>query len=235
LGDHTLALTRKRAFPNALIFAFSWANILYHFCRDVQTLQELAEELLALSTEYGAQMWIGAATIYRGWSLVEHGSLEEGLAEMRQGLATFRTTGANAFHPYYLAMLAEAYGKAGQIQEGLVVLDESLACVEKTGERFYEAEIYRLKGELMLAQGADEAEVEDQYRRAIEVARGKQAKSLELRAVMSLSRLGQKQGRREQARQMLEEIYGWFTEGFDTADLQEAKKLLEELVIGLLS
>jgi tetratricopeptide (TPR) repeat protein len=232
MSRDTLALARKRAYPNALIFAFNWANILYHFCRDVQTLQELAEEYLALSTEYGAQMWIGAATIFRGWSLVEQGSAEDGIAEMRQGLAIFRTTGSHAFHPYFLTMMAEAHGKAGQLEEGLATLDEGLACVEKTGERFYEAEIHRLKGELLLAQGADEAEVEERYKQAIAVARQLEAKSLELRAVMSLSRLRhaqEAQGKREQAQQMLEEIYAWFTEGFDTADLQEAKALLEEL------
>nr|NIO71038.1 tetratricopeptide repeat protein [Anaerolineae bacterium] len=123
---------------------------------------------------------------------------------------------------------AEAYGKAGQAEEGLSVLAEALALVEKTGERYYEAELRRLKGELLLMQG-DEAEAEASFDKAIEVARRQQAKSWELRATVSLCRLWRKQGRVDEARQMLAEIYGWFTEGFDTADLKEAKALLEEL------
>jgi len=229
MSRDTLAIARELAYPNALIFAFNWANMLYHFCRDVQTLQELTEECLALATEYGVQMWIGAARLFRGWFLVEQGQTAEGIEEMRQGLAIFQATGAEAFRPYYLAMVAEAYRKAGQLEEGLAALEEGLALAEKTGERFYEAEIHRLNGELLLAQGADEVEVERYYKQAIEVARRQRAKSLELRAVMSLSRLWWKQGKGEQGRQILEEIYGWFTEGFDTADLQEVKTLLEEL------
>jgi len=137
---------------------------------------------------------------------------------------------------YFLALLAEAYGKGGQAEEGLHVLAEALAHVDKTGERYYEAELYRLKGELTLqqlkVQGSKfkvEEEVEECFLKAIEIARWQQAKSLELRAVMSLARLWQQQGKKDEARQMLAEVYGWFTEGFDTADLQEAKALLEEL------
>ncbi len=147
----------------------------------------------------------------------------------------------------FLALLAEAYGKAGQVEEGLTVLAEALAAVDKNGERMYEAELYRLKGELSLQSGVRspkseitspqhpapssqaEAEAESCFLKAVEIARQQQAKLLELRAVMSLSRLWQQQGKKAEARQMLVEIYGWFTEGFDTKDLQEAKALLEEL------
>jgi len=155
--------------------------------------------------------------------------------------------GGGAHLPYGLFLLAEAYGKTGQIEEGLTVLTEALAVVDKTGERWREAELYRLKGELTLQkfhvsgskfQVADslessvrrlESEAEECFWKAIEIARRQQAKSLELRAVMSLSRLWQQQGKREEARRMLAEIYGWFTEGFDTKDLQEAEALLKEL------
>ena len=130
---------------------------------------------------------------------------------------------------HQLASLAEAYGKAGQVEEGLAALAETLAVVNRTGERFYEAEAHRLQGELLRMQGADLGEVEACFRQAIQVARQQQAKSWELRAVMSLCRLWQEQGKREEARQMLAEIYGWFTEGFDTPDLREARVLLEEL------
>ena len=132
-------------------------------------------------------------------------------------------------------MLAEAYGKVGQTEEGLSLMAEALALVDKTGERYPEAELYRLKGELTLQSTVPgpkskvEEEAEACFLKALEIARKQQAKSLELRAVMSLSRLWQQQGKREEARQMLAEIYGWFTEGFDTKDLREAKALLEEL------
>src|SRR5262249_28194526 len=150
-----------------------------------------------------------------------------------------RATGAEANRPYFLAQLAEAHGKVGQVEEGLAVLAEALATINKTGERYYEAEVHRLKGELLLAQAGyrlqaighreKTEEAKACFLRAIEIARQQQAKSLELRAVISLSRLWQQQGKKEQARHMLAEIYGWFTEGFDTKDLKEAKALLAEL------
>jgi predicted ATPase len=154
---------------------------------------------------------------------------------MRQGLAAYRATGAEALRPHFLALLAEACGKARQAEEGLTVLAEALAAVNKTGERYYEAELHRLKGELTL-QAKDqslrsqvEEEAEACFHKAIDIARQQQAKSLELRAVMSLSRLWQQQGKKQEAHQMLADIYGWFTEGFDTKDLEDAKTLLQEL------
>ncbi len=154
---------------------------------------------------------------------------------MRQGLAAARATGVELGRPADLAQLAAACGKAGQTEEGLTVLAEALAVVDETGERVYEAELYRLKGELTLAQSSVQSlesrvkEAEACFLKAIEIARRQQAKSLELRATMSLARLWRQQGKQKDAHQMLAEIYGWFTEGFDTADLQEAKALLEEL------
>jgi predicted ATPase len=132
--------------------------------------------------------------------------------------------------PYFLALLAEAYGRGGQVEEGLCALAEALAAVEKTGERFYEAELHRLTGELLLARAAaNQAEAEGCLRRALDVARHQQAKSLELRAAMSLSHLWQRQGKRDEARRLLAGIYGWFSEGLDTKDLQEAQVLLDGL------
>jgi predicted ATPase len=149
---------------------------------------------------------------------------------MRQGIAAWRATGAELQRPYYLALLAEAYGKAGQAEEGLSALAEALAAVHKTGERQHEAELYRLKGDLRLKQDVpDEQEAESCLRQAVDVARQQQAKSLELRAAMSLSHLWQHQSKRKEAHDLLAPIYGWFTEGFDTADLREAKALLEAL------
>ena len=161
---------------------------------------------------------------------------------MRQGLAAYQAMGAKVNLTYWLGLLAEAYGKTGQAEEGLNVLAEMLALVQETGERAWEAELYRLKGEFLLAPEGDRLqavgsrekakEAEEYFLKAIEVARKQQAKSLELRVATSLARLWQKQGKKQEAQQMLAEIYGWFTEGFDTKDLQEAKALLDKLRLG---
>jgi predicted ATPase len=147
-------------------------------------------------------------------------------------LAAYRATGGELWRPYFLSLLAEAYGKVGQVEEGLSALAEALDFVGRTGERFSEAELYRIKGELTLQQSSvrsPESEAEACFQKAIAIARRQQAKSFELRAATSLSRLWQSQGKQYEAYKMLSEIYGWFTEGFDTKDLQEAKALLEEL------
>ena len=185
--------------------------------------------------------------MYRGWALAEQWQGKEGIAQIRQGLTAYRATGAEMAVPYFLALLAEAYGKVGEAEQGLAALVEALAQVEQTGERWYEAELYRLKGKLALqsrVQGPEsknpsplplapstqaEAAAEACFLKAIEIARKQQAKSWELRAVMSLSRLWHSQGKKDAGRKMLAEIYGWFTEGFDTKDLQEAKALIEEM------
>ena len=149
---------------------------------------------------------------------------------IHQGLADYRAVGAELHRPYFLSLLAGAYEKVGQPEEGLTVLVEALTTVDNTGERHWESELHRQKGELLLKQqGQKVVEAEECFRKALDTARRQQAKSLELRAAMSLTRLWQQQGNQEKARQMLADIYGWFTEGFDTADLKEAKVLLEEL------
>jgi predicted ATPase len=169
-------------------------------------------------------------TISRGWALAVQGQGEEGLAQIRQGLAAYRAIGAEILLPHMLALLAETYGQAEQPEAGLAALAEALRLVDKTGERTWEAELHRLRGELLLARSAEnQLEVEACLHNALDVARRRQAKSLELRAAMSLSRLWKRQGKHPEARQLLAPIYGWFTEGFDTADLQEARALLEEL------
>jgi predicted ATPase len=150
---------------------------------------------------------------------------------MQQGLSAYRAIGAGIWQTHFLALLAEAYGKAGQAEAGLQMLAEALAVADRTHERVYEAELYRLKGELTLLQPSctDEAPAEACFQQAIAIARRQDARSLELRAVMALSRLWQQQGKGPDAREMLAECYGRFTEGFDTADLQEARALLAEL------
>jgi len=169
-------------------------------------------------------------TILRGWALTAQGEGAEGIAHMCQGLVARRATRSELQRPYFLVLLAEAYGEVGKPEEGLTVLVEALAIVDNTAERNWEAELHRRKGELLLIQqGQKVGEAEECFRKALDIARRQQAKSLELRAAMSLSRLWQQQGKRDEARQMLAETYGWFTEGFDTADLLEAKVLFEEL------
>ena len=176
--------------------------------------------------------------IMRGWAIAVQEHSTEGLVQIRQGLDTYQSTGAEFQRPHFLTLLAEASGLLGQPEGGLAALEEALTLVEKTGERYYEAELHRQRGELLLlreakshpAQGSREQhEAETCFQHALDVARRQQAKSLELRAAMSLARLWQRQGKRVEARALLEEIYGWFTEGFDTADLQEAKALLDAL------
>jgi predicted ATPase len=158
------------------------------------------------------------------------GEAEGGLAQMRQALSAMRATGLALKQSWFLGMFAEACGHTGQIEEGLHTVEEALAHVDRTGERLWEAELHRLKGKLLCRHtAAPAAEVETCFQQALAVARGQGAKWWELRAAMSLSRLWQRQGKRAEARQLLAEVYGWFTEGFDTADLQEAKALLDEL------
>jgi predicted ATPase len=234
-SHEALTIAQGLSHPFSLGLALVMAGLLHQLRREGQAAQERAEAAMTLATEQGFAEWLGAGSVLRGWVLVEQGQGEEGIAQMRHGLTAFQAVGIEVIRTIILSHQAEAYGKAGQAEEGLTVLAEALAVVDKTGERIYEAELYRLKGTLTLqskVQGPKSRveEAEGCFLKAIEIARRQQAKSLELRATVSLAQLWQQQGKREEARQMLAEIYGWFTEGFDTKDLQEAKALLEELV-----
>lgn len=222
--QQALARAREFAHPFSLAAALAIAAIVHQLRREVRAAREQAEAAIALSTSRGFPFLLGWAVIIRGWTSVEQGKADEGIAEMRRGLANYQATGAEFLRTDYLALLAEAYGKRGQVDEGLNVLAEALDAATGTGERRWQAELFRLKGELILRRDEDEAEA--CLVQAIEVARSQRAKSLELRASKSLSRLWLRQGKREEARRLLEEIYGWFTEGFATADLQEAQALM---------
>ena len=168
--------------------------------------------------------------VLQGWALAEQGRGDEGIEQVGRGIAAFRATGAELYRPYFLGLLAEAYSRRERTDKGLEVLDEALVLVDRTGERFHESEFYRLKGQLLLARSMDNyPAAEACFHRALTIARRHQAKSLELRGAVNLSRLWQQQGQHDRARRLLEEIYGWFTEGFDTGDLKEAKALLDEL------
>jgi len=230
-----LRLAQALSHPHSLGFALIFAAALRQFRREAQAAQAHAEAVIALSTAQGLPSWLAHGTLLRGGALAAQGQGEAGIAQLQQGLAVYRVTGSELARPYFLGLLAEAYGKVGQTKEGLTALAEALALVDQTEERMYEAELYRLKGQLTLqsqVQGPKskvEEAAEECFLRAIEIARRQQAKSLELRAVMSLSRLWLQQGKQKDAHEMLAAVYSWFTEGFDTKDLQEAQALLEEL------
>jgi predicted ATPase len=210
------------------VYATTFSAIFHQFRRETARAQELAGSALRLATEQGFGLWMALAKIVLS-ELVEAGDNDVDMARTCEGIAAWRATETEMILPLHLTQLAETYGKAGQADAGLAALDEALSIVERGGEHTWEAELYRVKGELMLLQGAEEPNAEACFHTALEVARRQGAKSYELRAAMSLARLWQRQGKRDAARQVLAEVYGWFTEGFDTADLQEAKALLEAL------
>jgi predicted ATPase len=228
-----LALAEAHAHPFSQAIALAYAVMLHQFRRKPHTVDAHAATALALCTEQEFAYYLAWGTIIHGWSCVVQGRGEAGIAQMRQGLAALRRTDAQRALPYYLALLAEGYGALGQTDEGLRVLAETFTEVATTAERRWEAALYRLQGELLLRAKGSRPKAEGTpdgcFRQALAVARQQQAKTLELRAAMSMSRLWQQQGQWDEARELLAPVYGWFTEGFDTADLQEAKALLEEL------
>jgi len=223
----TLAQALFHPLSSALALHFS--ATLHQFRREAPVAQGWAEAAMTLARDQGLPFWDGSATILWSWALAAQGRSEEGLVQLHQGLRTFRATGAQLQQPSWLALLAEVYGWAGQAAPGLEAVAEALAIMDTTGERYYAAEVYRLKGELLWQAGTAPEVAEAHVRHALTVARQEGAKSWELRAAVSLSRLWQQQDKRAEAYELLAPIYGWFTEGFDTADFQEAKALLEEL------
>jgi predicted ATPase len=229
-SHEALTLAQELAHPHSLAFALLWASRLHQCRREVQLAEARAEAVIALSREQGFPFWLAGGMIFRGWALAQRGQAGEGIAHMRHGLFDRQAMGAELWRPYWLRLLAEAYGKGGQSEEALHVVADALATTDKTQERVDEAELYRLQGELWLVVSAENhPTAETCFHQALDMARGRQVKALELRAAMSLSRLWQQQGKRLAARELLAPIYGWFTEGFDTADLQEARALLKEL------
>jgi len=235
-SDEGLSLAQELAHPFSLALALNWTATAHLLRREWQAAQQHAEAAMALCREQGFSFWLAVGTMYRGEAVAEQGQVEEGIAQIRHGLAALQATGAakEIGLQSYLAPLVKAYGETGQADKGLSMLAEALTTTHRTGERYYEAELYRLKGQLTLQSNVQslEARVKEAeacFLKALEIARKQQAKSWELRAVMSLSRLWQQLGKQKEAHQMLAEIYGWFTEGFDTMDLQEAKALLEGL------
>ncbi|HEY66524.1 MAG TPA: AAA family ATPase [Caldilineae bacterium] len=232
-----MTLARELDHPFTLGFALAFADCgLRLLRREASAAQESVELLWQLTGGEEITAMQAWAMVFRGWGHAAQGwihpegsrMVEEGIALMSQGMAAWEAMGAVSGCSFQVIPLAEAYGRAGQPDQGLRVLNEALALIERTEERLCKAELRRLQGDLLLKAGADEAQAEGCYRQAIAVAHQQQARSWELRAAMSLSRLWQRQGKRVEARQVLADVYGWFTEGFDTPDLQEARALLEE-------
>jgi predicted ATPase/class 3 adenylate cyclase len=225
-----LALAHELSHPFSLAYARCVTAYVYQFRRDVPAVHEQAEAAVALATEQGFPLWIALGTSLRGWALAMQGQSKAGMAQLRQGIAACRATGAAQHVPYYCTILADVCIHMGHPEDGLQALAEAHTLVEQHEERYWEAEIHRLRGVLLLRQPETaQEEAEAWLQRALDVARRQEAKSLELRAAMSLARLWQQHGKRDEARELLAPIYDWFTEGFDTADLKEAKALLEEL------
>jgi class 3 adenylate cyclase/predicted ATPase len=226
----TLVLAHELAHPYSLAWALCRAAFVFQFCRDVPAVYEQAEAAVALATEQGATQWVAQGTIFRGWALAMQDQGESGMAQVHQGIATVRATGQALAVPYFCTVLAEVCDCLGHLKDGLQALAEAHTLIEQHEERWWEAEICRLRGVLLLRQPeTPQAEAEAWLQKALDVARRQEAKSLELRAAMSLARLWQQQGKWAEARELLASVYGWFTEGFDTADLQEARGLLEAL------
>jgi tetratricopeptide (TPR) repeat protein len=218
---------RRRGHAYTLACSVNFAGWMHRIIRSPDA-EQLFEELHAISTEHGFTMWLGYGTAARGRQLVEAGKAEEGAALIAQGLASIRATGGIVATPTCLVWLAEAYAKLGQPSEGLNSLAEAEQIIETTDERLDEAELHRLRGDLLNAAG-DRPAAERSYRQAIAVAERQRAKLLQLRASVHLARLWRDEGKHAEARELLAPIYDWFTEGFDTADLKEAKALLHEL------
>jgi adenylate cyclase len=199
----------------------------YH--HNIDKTLELAAEIAWWSEEHGLPYYAAVAILMRGWALAMQNQ-EEGIPMMRQGLASYLAIGTKQQHGYFLALLAEALNRDGKEKEELEALEEAMEVAKQTNEPYYEAELYRLRGDALVKSGlVPTSEAESCFRRAVEISRQQQAKSFELRAAVSLARLLRQQGKGEEARTILKEIYGWFTEGFDSPDLKHARVLLDEL------
>jgi class 3 adenylate cyclase/predicted ATPase len=223
-----IAEAQRLAHPTSLALSLAFGAALLSLVGDDAALDERVDQLIAVAAKQGFPHWHAVGTIYRGWVRAKNGDVAAGISLLRSGSTAYRVTGSEAWRPYFIALLAAACQIAGQIEEGLTLLDEALQIAKRTGERWFAAGLHRHKGQLRLQQGHTEA-AEELYRKALSIAREQEAKLWELRAAVSLARLCRDQGRHAEARDLLAQVYGWFTEGFDTPDLQEAKALLNSL------
>jgi predicted ATPase len=227
-SNAAIAEARRLAHPPSLAAGLALGGLLISLVADDAVLDQRADELVAVAAEQGFPFWCAIGTIYRGYAKVKNGDVNDGIFLLRSGTAAFRATEAATWMPYHTALLARACEIAGQIEEALTLLDDARQIAERTGERWFAAELNRHKGQLLLRQGDAEA-AEELYRKALIIAEEQEAKLWELRTSVSLARLRSDQGRHAEARDLLATVYGWFTEGFDTPDLKDAKALLDEL------
>jgi tetratricopeptide (TPR) repeat protein len=223
-----IAIARRLTDPSLFANIMSIGTRLPLLFGDITAVDEWARQLVAVATEQGFPIWRGEGTVFLGWVKVKKGDVAEGISLLRSGCAAYRANGAEVFMPHNIALLAEACEIGAQIDGAMTLVDDALRRIERTGERWFVAEVYRQKGALLLRQGHTEA-AEELYRKALSIAQEQEAKLWELRAAASLARLRRDQGRRAEARDLLGSVYGWFTEGFGTPDLKEAKALLDEL------
>jgi predicted ATPase len=223
-----IAEARRLAHLPSLASSLVLGAMLLSLGGDNSVLGEHVEQLVAVTTEQGFPFWRALGTILRGWVKAKNGDVTEGISLLRSGGLALRAIGAEAGVPYFIALLAKACEIAGQVEEGVTLLDEALQIAERTGDRWFAAELNRDKGRFLLRQGHSEA-AEELYRKALSIAKEQEAKLWELRATVSLARLRRDQGRPAEAYDLLAPVYGWFTEGFGTPDLKDAKALLDEL------
>jgi class 3 adenylate cyclase/predicted ATPase len=225
-----LALAREINHPFSLTSALTFVSAFHQFRREPEVAEELAREAISVSAQQGIQVWLPMANVVQGWARSERGAAEEAVKQIRGGVDAWRAGGAASSLPHLLSMLAEALRKIGRKEEALAVLADSISLADAKDERYWQPELHRLKGELLLDSAAHGSlSAEASFRQAIDIARRTSGASLELRAATSLARLLAKRGEKEEARRLLAETYGWFTEGFDTRDLREARTLLHEL------
>ena len=228
-ADRGLAYSRQLGHAHTLSQALYHAGVPAVFARDVATVYARSNDSVVLASEHGFALWAARGRIFQGWVEAQKGEATTGIARIRDGLAAVEATGARRA-PLLLTLLAEALALAGRIEEGLAALNDALAKAAVSGERGSDAEIHRLRGELTgRLPYPDSAKAEDSFRTALAIAREQGTRGYELRAATSLARLWGEQSRRAEAHKLLAPIYGWFTEGFDTADLKEAKARLDEL------
>jgi predicted ATPase len=229
-ADRALAHSRELGHAHTLAFALYHAGVPAVFARDVATVSAHSNDCVALASEHGFAQWAAFGRVLQGWADAQKGEATMGIACIRDGLAAAEATGNRLATPLFLALLAEALALAGKIEEGLAVLDDALAKAAASGVRGWDAEIHRLRGELTgRLPYPDPAKAEESFRTALAIAREQGTRGYELRAATSLARLRREHGRLADARDLLAPVYGSFTEGFDTADLKEAKALLDEL------
>jgi predicted ATPase len=223
--NEAIALARKISHPYSLVLAQIFTSMVHQHARNVQATAQQAQAAITLATELEFESWLPWARVLGGWARAHQGQPDEGITQLREGIASWNATGSVVLQPYFLALLADAYASNGEPAQALTTLDEALTLTERTDERYFEAELYRLKGEVQ----NDPAAAEACFDRAIAVARRQAAKSFELRAALSIGRLYAQQGRKREGQRLVAEVYSWFTEGFDTPDLKEATAFLENV------